>query len=148
MPTATSTSWIMAMNAASAIFGSKRMLMYAATTMKKMINALMASLVMDEPQVGPTVVMEILSAGTVVVVVGGVVVVVVAAPDFAVVVVAGLAVVVVELAGVCEPLGAWAAVSSSNAFWTFLLTCCWLAYESLFRSDCTFSVCLLPEPRS
>src|SRR6516165_1074559 len=119
MPTATSTSWIMAMNAASAIFGSKRMLMYAATTMKKMINALMASFVIDEPQVGPTVVMEILSTGAVVVVVGAVVVVVAdaAVPDLAaVVVVAGLTVVVVELAGVCDPGGAWAAVSSSIAF--------------------------------
>jgi hypothetical protein len=98
--------------------------------MKKMINALMASFVMDEPQVGPTVVTEILSAGTVVVVVDAAVVVVVdadpAAPAFAVVVVEW-AVVVVELAEVCDPRGAWAAVSSSIAFWTFLLTCCWLA---------------------
>ena len=36
----------------------------------------------------------------------------------------------------------------SSAFCTFLLTvCCW-ACESLLMSDCTLSVCLLPEPSS
>ena len=122
--------------------------------MKKMIKASMALLVMDEPQVGPTVVMLILSAGTVVVVVGTVVDVVVGAvvddpvvgPATAalVVVVVGLAVVVV----VGGALGACAAVSSSIAFCTFSLT--WFCADSvsLFRSDCTLSVCLLPVPSS
>ena len=54
--------------------------------------------------------------------------------------VVGLAVVVV-VGGV---LGAWAAVSASSAFCTFLLTAsCW-ACESRLMSDCTLSVCLLP----
>jgi hypothetical protein len=44
-PTVMSRSWTMAMNAASAIFGSKRMLMYATTAMKKTINASSARLV-------------------------------------------------------------------------------------------------------
>ena len=43
-------------------------------------------------------------------------------------------------------LGTCAAVTSSNAFWTFLLTAsCW-ACDSLLRSDCTLRVCLLPVP--
>ena len=71
--------------------------------MKKMIRASIALLVMEEPQVGPTVVMLILSvtdlgmapAGSVVVVAGAEVVVAPAAPALAVVVVVGLAVVVV-----------------------------------------------------
>ena len=69
-----------------------------------------------------------------------------AAPALAVVVVVGLAVVdVVVVVGV---LGAWAAVRSVIAFSTFLFTAsCW-SCDSLFRSDCTLSVCLLPLPRS
>jgi hypothetical protein len=83
--------------------------------------------------------MLILSAGTVVVVVGAVVVVVAAAaaaPGLAVVVV-GAAVVVVVEGDECDPRGAWAAVSVSIAFCTFLLIWSWLAGDSLFRSDWT-----------
>ena len=44
--------------------------------------------------------------------------------------------------------GACAAVRSSSAFWTFLLTAsCW-SCDRWFRSDCTLSVCLLPLPSS
>ncbi len=86
--------------------------------MKKMIRASIALLVMEEPQVGPTVVMLILSvtvlgmapAGSVVVVAGAEVVVAPAAPALAVVVVVGLAVVVV----VGGAGGAWAAVSAEQ----------------------------------
>ena len=82
------------------------------------------------------------------VLVGDVVVVVeadvAAAPALAVVVVVALAVVVV-VGGV---LGACAAVTSSSAFSTLLLmAACW-SCDSLFRSDCTLSVCLLPVPSS
>ena len=66
-----------------------------------------------------------------------------AAPALAVVVVVGLAVVVVVVGG---DVGAWAAVSSSSAFCTFLLTAsCW-ACDSRLMSDWTLSVCLLPVP--
>src|SRR5580693_5587548 len=107
--------------------------------MKKMISASIALFVMEEPHVGPTLVTLILSSGVVgTVLVGDVVVVVeadvAAAPALAVVVVVG---------GV---LGAWAAVTASSAFSTFLLmAACW-SCDSLFRSDCTLSVCLLPVP--
>src|SRR5580698_231579 len=115
--------------------------------MKKMISASIALFVMEEPQVGPTLVTLILSWGVVgAVLVGDVVVVVeadvAAAPALAVVVVVALAVVVV-VGGV---LGALAAVTSRSAFSTLLLmAACW-SCDSLFRSDCTLSVCLLPVP--
>ena len=48
----------MATKAARAIFGSKRMLMYATTAMKKMISASMARSVIWEPHVGPTLAVE------------------------------------------------------------------------------------------
>src|ERR1700689_197868 len=97
--------------------------------MKKMISASIALLVMEEPHVGPTVVMLILSAVGLGTVLAGDVVVVVAAPAvpaLAVVVVVGLAVVVVVDVAVVVVLGACAAVRASNVFWTFSLTAsCW-----------------------
>src|SRR6202050_531899 len=124
--------------------------------MKKMMRASMALWGMGEPQVGPAVVMLILSTGTVVgVVVAAVVDVVVgavvddpwvgpAAAGLAVVVVVGLAVVVVVGGGA----GACASVSLSMAACTLLLTCVCADGLSLFRSDCTLRVCLLPVPSS
>ena len=109
------------------------------TTTKKMISALMASLVIDEPQVGPTVVTLTLSVGTVVVVV-----VVEVAPDLAVVVVAPLVDVVVA----CEDEPGWWPVRRSIASWTFWLTWFWLACESLLRSAWTLRVCRFPLPSS
>src|SRR5258708_22310346 len=112
--------------------------------MKKMISASIALLVMEEPQVGPTVVMLILSfvvfgmalAGTVVVETGvDVVVEPAAAPALAVVVVVGLAVVVV----VGGAGGACAAGSAVSAFCTFLLTTLCCADYSLLMFDCTVS---------
>src|SRR5580658_323242 len=114
-----------------------------ATTKKKMISASMALSVIDEPQVGPTVVTLILSTGTVVVVVLNVVVVVAGTvvddptvgPSLAglVVVVVALTVVVV-VGGV---LGAWAAVSVSIAFCTLSLIFCCASADSLLMSDWT-----------
>ncbi len=120
--------------------------------MKKMMSASMALSVMEEPQVGPTVVMLILSGVVLGTALAGAVVVVVAWSTYP-----------------ASPswwwlpswwwswpwpwssvvsLGACAAVTSSSAFCTFLLTAsCW-ACGSLLMSDCTFSVCLLPVPRS
>src|SRR5580704_6606381 len=115
--------------------------------MKKMISASIALFVMEEPQVGPTVVMLILSAvvlgtpldGTVVVVGADVVVdpAAPAAPALAVVVVALAVVVVVGLAvvEVVVVLGAWAAVTPRSAFRTLLLTAsCW-ACDNRLMSD-------------
>src|SRR5580704_7079464 len=107
--------------------------------MKKMISASIALFVMEEPQVGPTVVMLILSAvvlgtpldGTVVVV-GADVVVAPAAVPALVVVVVGLAVVDVVVV-----LGAWAAVTPTSAFWTFLLTASCCACDNRLMSDWT-----------
>src|SRR6185437_6424867 len=103
------------------------------TTMKKMISALMASLVIDDPHVGPTVVTLTLSCGTVVEVVV-VEVEPVVAPALAVVVVAALVDVVVVA---CEEEVGWCPVTRSIAFWTFWLTWFWLAWDSLLRSAWT-----------
>src|SRR5580704_13332893 len=118
--------------------------------MKKMISASIALLVMEEPQVGPTVVTLILSSDVWGRVFVAEVVVVVdaaaAAPALAVVVVVGFAVVEVVVVG--GVVGAWAAVRASSDFSTLLLTasCCFCV--RWFRSDCTLSVCLFPLPRS
>src|ERR1700728_3123701 len=100
--------------------------------MKKMISASIALSVMEEPQVGPTVVTLTLSGATAGTLLAGDVVVVVgaaAAPALAVVVVDALAVVVVvacACACVSSDFGACASATSTSAFWTFLLTaCCW-----------------------
>src|SRR3984885_14027333 len=91
--------------------------------MKKMISASMALSVMDDPHVGPTVVMLILSAvgggtglaGEVVLVVEDAV-----EPAAALVVVVAALVVLVVVTGV--DLGACAAVTARRAFWTLALT--------------------------
>ena len=74
-----------------------------------------------------------------------------AAPALAVVVVAALAVVVVVACACgCESsvFGACASATSTNAFWTFVLTAfCW-SWLSLFMSDCTLIVCWPPRPSS
>src|SRR5215469_13171209 len=108
--------------------------------MKKMISALMASLVIDEPHVGPTVVMLTLSccvAGTPLF--GAVVVVVVvaepAAAPAAVVVVVGALVVLVVVVSCADTVG-WP-VRWSIAFSTLRLICCWFACDSLLRSAWT-----------
>src|ERR1700729_979171 len=129
--------------------------------MKKMISASIALFVMEEPQVGPTLVTLILSWGVVgAVLVGDVVVVVdadvAAAPALAVVVVVGLAVVVVVglavvvvggfavvvvvglavVVVVVGVAGACVAVTARSAFSTLLpMAACW-SCDSLFRSDC------------
>src|ERR1700733_2558192 len=117
--------------------------------MKKMISASMALSVMDDPHVGPTVVMLILSAVGVGTAFAGEVVLVVedaVEPAAALVVVVAALVVLVVVTGV--DLGACAAVTARRAFWTLALTAfCW-ACDSLFMSDWTVRVCLLPEPRS
>src|ERR1700726_757281 len=122
--------------------------------MKKMMSASIALFVMEEPQVGPTVVMLILSVPVLGTELAGAVLVVVvgsaAAPALAVVVVAGAEVLVVggAVVGVVVELGAWAVVRARSAFCTFLFTAfCW-AGESLLRSDWMLSVCLLPVPSS
>src|ERR1700728_4700805 len=109
----------------------------------------MALSVMDEPQVGPTVVMLMTSAwvwgtplfGAVVAVVA-VVVLVLPVPVVLVVVAAAVVEVVVPEAGGFVP------VSLYMAFCTLVLTFCCCSADSLLRSSWTLSVCLLPVPRS
>ena len=66
----------------------------------------------------------------------------VAAPALVVVVAALVDVVVVP----CDDEPGWWPVRRSIASWTFVLTCAWLAWDSLLRSDWTVRVCLLPLP--
>src|SRR3974390_807802 len=101
---------------------------------------------MDEPQVGPTVVMLTLSSCDLGTALAGVVVVVEGVEE----VLEALVGVVAGFAGVVVGggAGACAAVSTVMALTTFVLTAfCW-AWESRLMSDCTVRVCLPPDPNS
>ncbi len=57
-PTVTRRSWSMATKAATAIFVSKRILMYAVTAMKNTMSASSALSVIWPPHVGPTLLVD------------------------------------------------------------------------------------------
>src|ERR1700759_5292890 len=113
--------------------------------MKKMMSASIALLVMEEPHVGPTFVMLILSAAGVALCPLLAAVVVVDEADVVEVVELESALVVdvvVDALAVVDvvdddpdPLGACAAVTANSAACTFLLTACCCAWDKWFRSD-------------